>query len=191
LLLAQEVQKNSTRGVYYRVEQELGIHRSRVRYWWIKAIDPSFHPGKHGGNSQSTIKPYEIEIFYQCVIAFFRENPLAQVENLRADLVISFERKFSKTVVKRFLKSIGWSWKIPTNFHVDKYLVENIERYLIFMEWVQGQDPSKLKYCDESHVVARTLKTGRKVCGLRSQRVYTRDYNLHDPSVSVSIITSV
>ncbi len=92
--------------------------------------------------------------------------------------------------MKKFLKSIGWSWKVPTTFHINKYSIENIENYLLFVDWIKKQDPKKLKFCDESHLVPRHMDA-RLVCGLKSKRVYHRNNTSHEPNSSISIITSV
>jgi hypothetical protein len=84
-----------------------------------------------------------------------------------------------------------WSWKVPTRFQLWKYTEENLEKYLMFMEWVQSQkDLAKLKYLDESHFVCRQLANG-KVWGLKEKRVYTKENTLNEPSSSVTLIVSL
>ncbi len=138
----------------------------------------------------SIIKSYERDIFSSFVIAYFSHNPKAKIADLRKEIENSFERKISKWTVKKFLKSIGWSWKVPTTFHINKYSIENIENYLLFVDWIKKQDPKKLKFCDESHLVPRHMDA-RLVCGLKSKRVYHRNNTSHEPNSSISIITSV
>jgi hypothetical protein len=106
---------------------------------------------------------------------------------------------------------MGWSFKVPTSFQINKYslrfyffslffkegllisflLFRNLERYVAYLEWVRSIDDwTKLKFLDESHFVSRELTTSR-VWGFQSSRVYTVDNSLHDPSLSVTIITNL
>jgi hypothetical protein len=57
---------------------------------------------------------------------------------------------------------MNWSFKVPTSFQIHKYSTENIERYTMFIEWIQSiEDWSKLKFLDEAHFIARNLTKGK------------------------------
>jgi hypothetical protein len=80
-----------------------------------------------------------------------------------------------------------FSWKIPIKFQIQKYLSVNIERYLMYLDWVQGVSWKKLKFMDESHFIEKNLGQ-RKVLGLRNCRRYMRFNDLHQPHATLTIL---
>lgn len=51
-------------------------------------------------------------------------------------------------------------WKVPESKQINKYKLENMQYYAHFLSWIQEQDPTRLKFLDESHFQAKgTLTT--------------------------------
>lgn len=90
--------------------------------------------------------------------------------------------EYPATTFRDFLSRMGWSAKIPVSFQLKKYTVENIAKYLTYLEWIQSvEDPSKIKFLDESHVTRKCLQ-GKKVYGMRNKRVNNRVQDIDDVS---------
>eukprot|EP00808_Paulinella_micropora_P000480 g67432.t1 len=126
----------------------MGVSRGKARYWETKALDPDFHPGRHGGRTYSTLpRPDQIALEWACYFMWRSEPGLtdaAVVQHLR-DLdwtwVLGVDasreqgrRGTGAKRVERIRRSWGWTLK--------KASVTNPEKYT---------DPSRLKYLDESH----------------------------------------
>jgi transposase len=190
-LIVDLVQEDLSYGKYSRVEKELNIHRAKVRYWWKKYNEIDFHNLPHGGPKNQVFKPWEIDTVCSYVIYFFDAvNRNAKVKELQEALSTAFDRTVRKSTTKKLLSSMGWSWKVPVEFQLNKFSNDNIARYLLYLDWAKSKDPTKFKYCDESHVVPRQLGKGKQ-WGLKSKRIYTRNTLLHQKSSSISIITSL
>jgi hypothetical protein len=86
---------------------------------------------------------------------------------------------------------MGWSWRVPVTFQVAKYSRANMQRYMLYLLWIQGvNDYSKLKFADESHIVSRTLHK-KRVLGLKNTRTYLKARTLHESSASLTILVSL
>jgi hypothetical protein len=188
-----EESDESNFGKYYRSEKALGLHRARIRYWFIKFHDPeNFHPGDHGGRkNQGTFKTWEFPFVVESVCLFFKENPEASLTEVCEDLSYIFDRRVTKPVASRFLRHVmKWSWRIPTQFQIQKYSEANIEYYINFIDWIQQIDYSRLKFMDESHIVAKQLDK-KKICGMINNRSYTKRNNLNEPHGSLSLLVGL
>jgi hypothetical protein len=178
------------RGRFRVVSKSHFVSRGKLYYWHTKCFDQTFHPLYHGGWRNGTFNPDEVASVIDWVIKFFEDNPLVSLSDVTEHVSREFGRKVSYQCMSRFLQSMNWSWKIPTRFQIHKYNIANIERYFTYVEWIQNQEWSKLKFLDESHFVPKDLGH-RKVCGMKNQRVYTREETLRDAHSSVTIITSL
>lgn len=169
----------------------LSVSRGKLYYWYRKVFDDKFHPMRHGGWRNGTFHPDEFQDIHDIVVDYFEAHPLADLSDITKHVSNETGRVVSYPCMSRFLfNHMNWSWKIPTRFQIYKYDVDNIERYFSYLEWVQSQDWTKLKFLDESHFVPKDLGH-RKVCGMKNQRVYTREETLNDAHSSVTIITSL
>jgi hypothetical protein len=120
-----------------------------------------FHPGREA-EALATFKSWELLVVHSEILDFLKVFSHAQLEDVwyvfatclnfsSAMLEENFEHQVSKSVASHIVCKLDWSWKVPTTFQIAKY---NLERYVDFLEWIQSVDDwTKLKFCDESHIV--------------------------------------
>jgi hypothetical protein len=120
---------------------------------------------------------------------FLNEEPLARVPHIAAHLSWLLGHQISETTTKRYLRKMGWSWRVPTRFQIYKYTLANLEYYVDFIEAIRYIPAHKLKFADESHIVSKHLNT-RRVLGLKNHRTYLRERTLYDAHASLTVITS-
>lgn len=84
---------------------------------------------------------------------------------------------------------MGWSWKIPSKFQINKYKLSNMIRYVLYLENIQNIPEHKIKFLDESHIVSKDL-TKRKVLGLKCRRVFVKENTLNQKHASLTSLTS-
>jgi uncharacterized protein YuzB (UPF0349 family) len=138
-----------------------------------------------------TFQQSEKKVVCQYVIEFLTAFPTSTLKDISEELSACFLRTVSISVVRKILSEMNWSWKVPTRFQVWKYSQENLEKYLMYIEWVQSlPDYSKIKYLDESHFVSRQLFSN-KAWGSKNKRIYTSENTLNEPSSSVTLIVSL
>jgi len=101
-----------------------------------------------------------------------------------------FDCVVSKTVASRVLSKMGWSWKVPVQFQLQKYTIDNLQHYLHYISAVQQMDFHKLHFLDEAHFVSKNLTNG-KVVGLVNQRVWVKQNTLHSKNGTLTILTSL
>ena len=61
----------------------------------------------------------------------------------------------SKEFVRKIFKEWKWSWKIPTYKQIAKFSKKNLETYRLFIDWINLQDLSRVKFLDECHFVSK------------------------------------
>ena len=142
----------------------LKTSRSRAFYWMKKFFDPTWHDKGHGGRCYSTFSVEEESLVNQRILLYLKYHPDADLSDVVSFLRRSFSRFVSKSVATRIMKKLGWSWRVPVAFQIQKYRRENIARYLDYVRGVRQIPPSKLKFLDESHIVSKDLHK-RKVLG--------------------------
>jgi hypothetical protein len=109
-----------------------------------------------------TFEIWEKPVVFTYIVEFLTAFPNSKLLQIANELSFCFDRNVTRKVVWALLREMKWSWKVPTSFQIWKYTQENIEKYLMYIEWVQGvSDKSKLKYLDESHFVPRQLTNGK------------------------------
>ena len=85
-------------GCYYRVEQDLEVPRSSVRYWVLKSQDRDFHGLTCGGNRHKAIKDWEKPIVQQYVVEYLNAFPYSNLKQLASELCRCFERNVTPRV---------------------------------------------------------------------------------------------
>eukprot|EP00808_Paulinella_micropora_P007217 g54121.t1 len=105
----------------------MGVSRGKARYWQSKAQDPDFHPGRHGGRRYSTLEtPDQIALEWACFFMWKTEPGLTDAAGVL------------------HLRDLGWTW-------LEQGAGAKRSQKVDFADWVARQDPSRLKYLDESH----------------------------------------
>lgn len=117
-------------------------------------------------------------------------NATASLGDITNHLSWFLDEEISVPTTRRFLKRMGWSWKVPTRFQIQKYNTRNLLRYFNYLDGVQLIPMEKLKFADESHIVSKNL-TKRKVLGVKSHRVYLKEHTLHHAHASITVMTSL
>jgi len=95
------------------------------------------------------------------------------------------------STLSRITKSLGWSWRIPIAFQIQKYTLSNITRYLHYITTISSVPLHRLKFADESHILAKEIGVGRYVLGLKNTRTWVRRNNLDGSRATVTILTSL
>ncbi len=184
------VKEYGRRRNYYETGQILGIHRCQVRYWCHKYKDPTFHNKAIGGDTKSVIKNWELSIVNQEIFKYLQLNNTAREVQLRKHMENLLDRNIGYFALKRILKKLRWSWRVPTKFQIFKYTPTNLMYYLEYLIAIQDVPLQNLKFADEAHLVSKNL-TNRRVLGLVNHRTYTKERTLHDPRASLSVMTSL
>eukprot|EP00808_Paulinella_micropora_P021150 g9385.t1 len=71
----------------------MGVSRGKARYWETKALDPDFHPGRHGGRTYSILpRPDQIALEWACYFMWRSEPGLTDA------------------AVVQHLWDLGWTW---------------------------------------------------------------------------------
>lgn len=102
-----------------------------------------------------------------------------------------------------YLRKMGWSWKVPCKFQINKYNQANMLYYVDYLLGIQLAPLEKLKFAgmitmsifahwciDESHIVSKNLGTSH-CWGFKNQRVYLKEQTLHAAHASITILTSL
>ncbi len=97
--LVQRVNEDSSFGSYYRVEQELNVPRSSIRYWVIKSSDPHFHKGSCGGKRSGTFADWEKSVLHQYIVEFLDVHPHSNLQVIAKELTLCFYRNVSVKVI--------------------------------------------------------------------------------------------
>jgi len=177
---------------YYACEKKTGVHRSLVRYYIKKELDPSFHCGSWGRKECKVFQDYEKPIIHQEILTYLSDNPEARATDLHEHLTFMlYNREFSIKTMNRLLGELGWSWRVPIRFQTYKYSESNLAYYADYLAYIQDISYEKIKFVDEAHFTARTLATGKKVLGLVGKRSYTHEKTLHCKSASLTLLTTL
>lgn len=132
----------------------------------------------------------ELIVVKKSILARMTAMPLTNEMDLRSYLESTFQRKLSKGTLYRLLKSLGWSWRVPTKFQIHKYSFANLNYYSSYLQFIQTIPLDMLKFADEAHIVSRDLSK-KRVLGVIGKRTYTKENTLSQPSASLSLFTSL
>jgi len=171
--------------------QNMGTFVARASYWTKKFINKDFHPNSYGGDRCSIFKTYEYPVIYWAVFHFLKENP--KTANLRTvcdHLEFMFDKKLSTSCGSKLLRSMGWTWRVPIIFQINKYSLSNMERYVNYLATIQTIPWTSIKFADESHIVSHQLSNGR-VLGLKNKRSWTSQHTLNNSHATLTILTSL
>lgn len=153
----------------YIVARRLGLDKRMVKYWVLKYFNAEYHNKQLGGNkngmqsttlSSSTIALFSIEelpLLKNEILHFLERHPTAKEAQLREHLAIVFRRPIAHSTCGRYLRQLGWSWKVPTKFQLNKYTFSNLMYYCTYLQLVIEIPLDKLKFCDEAHIVSKDL----------------------------------
>ncbi len=95
--LVSRVGEDEGYGCYYRVEQDLDVHRASVRYWWLKSQDPTFHANSCGGKRHGVFEDWEKIAVKQYVVEFLTAFPHSNL----AEIANEISHCFTRTVTPR------------------------------------------------------------------------------------------
>lgn len=140
-----------------------------ANYWLKKAVDPTLHPGSHGGRRHDKFSGdgWEGARDFVCAAIWHQINEfpdsqlltLTTVANQAAALIAEERglepRTVSQRWVSRLFKDWNWSWKVPTVVQLHKFTPDNISRYVNYVVYVAGISLERLKFVDEIHFVSR------------------------------------
>lgn len=175
---------------YYEVERRTGVHRALVRYWVRKFWDPSFHSEPNGGDKRSIWTKAQLPVVYQEVLWLLETFPRSKLKDIAQYFSFLMGKVISKQTMSVYLRKMGWSWKVPCKFQINKYNQANMLYYVDYLLGIQLAPLEKLKFADESHIVSKNLGTSH-CWGLKNQRVYLKEQTLHAAHASITILTSL
>jgi hypothetical protein len=105
-----------------------------------------------------------------------------------------FLKQFGFKVQPQFLGKIfqrwGWRWKKPVRRQIEKYSMQNIEKYLCFLAGVSDIPMERLKFLDEAHFVSKDLHR-RQAMGEPGEPVFVITSAKLDLSYSLTLLTSL
>jgi transposase len=176
-------------GNVYRTAKALGLDKRMVRYWLNKFFDPKFHCKQLGGK-KGIFTTEQYPILKDEILSFLLKSPRADSYKVRDYIQEMFGVTFSVETMRKILKKLNWSWKVPTKFQTNKYSISNLNYYCDYIQTIQMVPLEKLKFADESHIVSRDL-VSKKVLQIIGKRAYTQERTLNAPSASLTILTSL
>lgn len=142
---------------YAEAARTLHTNRGRAFYWTKKLLDPTWRSNTHGGRRRGTFTQDELKTINQRILQYLQSRPSASLNSVTEFLSRAYNRRVSKSVTQRLLKKLGWSWRIPTGFQIQKYTLRNMARYLDYIRGIQKIPPPKIKFLDEAHIVSKDL----------------------------------
>eukprot|EP00808_Paulinella_micropora_P025164 g71398.t1 len=120
----------------------MGVSRGKARHWETKALDPDFHPRRHGGRTYSTLpRPDQIALEWACYFMWRSEPGLTDA------------------AVVQHLRDLGWTWKASVT-NPEKYTDPSRLKYLDeshFENW----DCSRWQWLE----MARSSGSASSCCG--------------------------
>jgi len=135
-------------------------------------MDTSFRSQGHGGLRTFKFLPNERQTLSETLWHMIKENPQPTVRRYAQALNDNLPHlpNISIDDVKKLLHSWNWSWKIPTQFQIQKYSSENLIRYYNYVYWFHNTPWNKIKFLDEVHFQSSHL-VARKTLGAINERV--------------------
>ena len=178
-----------TRNYYYVANRE-GTSPAFARYWTKKWCFPSFHNKQLGGPRRAVFQSYKLPVVFWTIQTLLSLHPRSRLHDVRRHLEEMFDHSLSLASVGRYLKKMGWSWRVPTRFQIYKYTIDNMVRYADYLTVVQTIPWSRLKFADEAHIVSKGLSNGR-VLGLVNTRSWVAQNTLHAANATLTILTDL
>ncbi len=129
-------------------------------------------------------------IFQRELINFLHEFSSASEKETRLYLTYLFQKNITYHTLRRILKKIRWSWRVPSRFQTYKYTFSNLFYYCEFLKAVQDIPMQKLKFIDEGHIVSKDLGR-KKVLGIVNTRSYTKERTIHEASASLTVLCTL
>ena len=151
-----------------------------IKYWTAKLLNPQLHPGRHGGRREGTYKLTEAESLHvqAAFMAGLKRKPDRNLIRAAASLSILVNThlrpltnalrvaagqtplpaavELNRRDLYGYLKSWGWSKKVPIRIHIHKFRPDNIVRYINYATAVTWIPPERLKFLDESTFASRS-----------------------------------
>jgi hypothetical protein len=154
---------------YVRVEErdKDKVTKLVALYWKKKVMEPTFHPGQHGGFRYCKLQNLPGARLFVCASLFQQItdvpesniNTLVSVANRAAAEVAAFHNQpvveLSEKYVRRIFQSWGWSWKVPTVVQLHKFTPDNMARYLDYVIFMRSIPLHRIVFTDESHFCSR------------------------------------
>lgn len=155
------------------------ITPSVIKYWTEKVNNPHFHPGNHGGRREGTFKLTKEEslLVQASLMAGLKRKPnrnlisaaaaLTELVNTHLRPKTNAQRRASGTraladtvkLTRRdiygYLRSWGWTRKVPIRIHIHKFRPDNMRRYIQYATAITWIPPERLKFLDESTFASR------------------------------------
>jgi transposase len=123
-------------------------------------------------------------------LEYLKQNPYAKINDVCLFFRSIFQSRISKSSASSFLKKLGWNWRVPTRFQINKYSFNNLYYYTQYIESITKLPFEKIKFVDESHVVSKDLHS-KRILGIKGRRRWTKENSLHQPSLSLTLLTSL
>lgn len=94
------VLSNPTFGKYYRVEQELGVPRATVRYWYLKrqTEHQDLHELACGGYRERTFRSWERPVIGKYIVEFLTAYPKSTLQTVADELSTCLSRNIHRKV---------------------------------------------------------------------------------------------
>jgi len=136
------------------------VSQGKAKYNRDKLLHPEAHPGTVGGARNTNYDDAQTAVAEWClwveIVINCERNWVQLARDLRKLGFTKIDRKWVSRVLQAWRFSVrNIKWRSPR-----KYTAYNITRYVGYLHAVHLIDPSRLKYCDEVHFVARGKSSG-------------------------------
>jgi hypothetical protein len=171
--------------------------RGHVQYWRKKYDDPLFHNKTYGGDYARLFTDDEENIIEKLVDKlldiYYKYNV-----NVTGDLLIhDLKSRWGYEMSLAWLYNKLWDWKYSYRVcnipELKKFTDENFERYNDFLSFIQQLDPqyyTRIKYIDESHFNGRKLKKIKRWCKRGIPPIAINEFK-DTSSITITLLTNL
>lgn len=156
--------------------------KSRAKYWKRKILEPEWKKAAHGGSGRHQFHPEMTAKITAIILQIVDSQPTSTYRVYRRAIKDQLCFQVSLSYVKSLIASLGltyvvtkrnlcfqpllitisyfaFRWKVPQTKQINKYSLQNMAKYDLFVEWInslynQGK-MSCIKFLDEAHFQAR------------------------------------
>jgi transposase len=177
-------------GVKQAARRMLVVTPRFVGYHQKKALDPTFHPGKHGGRRYSQFSPERQAMIELFVWGKLKADPTLRVYDYVTALAVEAGVTVNRWWIDRLFARWGFTWKKPMYKQLLKYTAANIIHTVHYVVSIRDVPLHRLKYLDEASFASRSLRRARALSE-KGRPVHITSNNSISETYTVTILTKL
>jgi len=163
--------------------------RGFISYWKCKALNPFFHPNKHGGRHTFKFSEETKLLIHAILWNHAKAHPLSRLGE--------YKRRCSEegygislSEICKIFKSWRWSFKKPHRKQFNKYKLDNLLYYREFKYYINFIPWAKLKFCDESHFKSKDLCRNQAISPI-GETLDIPSSDMNDETFTMTLLTTL